>query len=74
MDIWTTLAHEIIDDVEDYIRKFHPEVEQHVKDCHYEDEDGNFMNTLLYGDEYDEVEYHVARLLQEFFEIVRPKG
>ncbi len=71
MNIWNELAHEIIDIVENNVRTFHPEVEQHVQECHAEDDDGNIVNTLFYGENYDKTESEVAQYLKEFFHLIK---
>lgn len=62
MDKNESLAHTIIDLVEDAIRKAHPEIEQFVPKT---DEEGNMVNTLLYGEAYYDLENEVAEVLRD---------
>jgi len=59
--IITTKAAQIIDLVEDAIREAHPEIEQFVPQ---KDEDGNLVNTLLYGEAYYNLENDVIEIIK----------
>jgi len=63
MNKFTELAHEIIDMVEERIRELYPDIE--IIASEVTDEDGEFPNTLLFGDDYYSLEDDIANLIKD---------
>jgi hypothetical protein len=57
-----SIAHTIIDLVENAIRTAHPEIEQFVPKT---DKEGNVINTFLYGEDYYNLEDSVVQVLND---------
>jgi len=61
------LAHEIIDLVEERIRKEHPVVDKYAEQW-FDEENEEFPNTLLYGEAYYDVEDVIITWIEDLLE------